>query len=82
MDEKTLEMLEFHRIRETLAAYTSFPASEALAFRDSCWTYEELNCRSNRLAHELRARGVGAESVVGICMERSCELIQAIEGVG
>ena len=31
MDAKSLEMLEFHRVREIIAGYTSFPASQALA---------------------------------------------------
>ena len=31
MDTKSLEMLEFHRVREIIAGYTSFPASQALA---------------------------------------------------
>ena len=34
MDAKSLEMLEFHRVREIIAGYTSFPASTALALPD------------------------------------------------
>jgi len=35
MDAKSLEMLEFHRVREIIAGYTSFPASTALALSSS-----------------------------------------------
>ena len=38
-------------------------------------TYEELNERSNRLAHYLRSQGVGADAVVGILLERSLEMV-------
>lgn len=38
-------------------------------------TYSELNNRSNQLAHCLRDLGIGAESVVGICMDRSHEMV-------
>ncbi|HPU55900.1 MAG TPA: amino acid adenylation domain-containing protein, partial [Verrucomicrobiota bacterium] len=43
-------------------------------------TYEELNARANRLAHHLRALGIGPESLVAICHERSWKLMVAILG--
>jgi amino acid adenylation domain-containing protein len=44
-------------------------------------TYEELNRRANRLAHYLRKRGVGPEVKVGLCLDRSLELIVSLLAV-
>jgi amino acid adenylation domain-containing protein len=44
-------------------------------------TYGELNRRANRLAHDLRPRGVGPETMVGILMERSLELVVGVLAV-
>ncbi len=44
-------------------------------------TYQELNEKANQLAHYLRNLGVKAEVMVGICVERSLEMVVAILGV-
>jgi len=57
------------------------PDSVALVFEDQHLTYRELNRRANRLAHYLRTLGVGPEALVGICMERSLEMVVAVLGI-
>ena len=57
------------------------PESVALSFAGHLLTCAELNERANLLAHFLRQRGVGPEVLVGLCMERSVELIVAIMAV-
>lgn len=56
------------------------PDDVALIFNEIRWTYAELNRRANQLAHYLRSRGVGPETRVGICLERTPEMIVAILG--
>lgn len=53
----------------------------ALTFEDVSLPYEEVNRRANRLAHLLQARGVGPEVVVGVCLERSLEMVLAMLAV-
>jgi amino acid adenylation domain-containing protein len=57
------------------------PASVALVYEQESVTYREMNARANQVAHLLRARGVGPEVCVGVCMERSFEMIQALLGI-
>ncbi len=44
-------------------------------------TYEELEQRANQLARRLRREGVGPESLVAVCLERSTELLVALLGI-
>ena len=44
-------------------------------------SYQELNQKANQLAHRLRALGVRPEVPVGVCMERSAELIVTLLGI-
>ncbi|HLJ16218.1 MAG TPA: amino acid adenylation domain-containing protein [Bryobacteraceae bacterium] len=57
------------------------PDSIALSCGDQSLTYAELNRRSNRLAHYLLSLGVHREARVGICLERSIDMIVGLLGV-
>jgi amino acid adenylation domain-containing protein len=54
------------------------PDAIALMEGDQRLSYAQLNERANRLAHRLRSLGVGPEVIVGICMERSPDLVTAM----
>ncbi len=68
-----------HRLFEARVA--ADPERPALVWGDTQVTYRELNRRANSLAHHLRAIGVGADSVVGLSMDRSPDLIAALLAV-
>lgn len=53
----------------------------AVTCGDVKMTYEELNRRSDAVAAHLRDRGVTNESIVGLCLERSAELVVALLGI-
>ncbi|HBZ82358.1 non-ribosomal peptide synthase/polyketide synthase [Brevibacillus parabrevis] len=57
------------------------PDAVALVYKDVELTYAELNERANQLAHRLLAEGVKPDELVGICVERSPEMIVAFLGV-
>ena len=57
------------------------PDAVAVESRGKTMTYGELNRRSNRLAHHLRGLGVGPEVLVGLCMERSLEMVVGLLGI-
>ena len=57
------------------------PDAVAVVFEAEQLTYRELNARANQLAHYLRARGVCPEVLVGICVERSLEMIVGLLGI-
>ncbi|MGA7893825.1 MAG: amino acid adenylation domain-containing protein, partial [Candidatus Sulfotelmatobacter sp.] len=62
-----------HELLEEQVART--PHALALVFQDASLSYAELNRRANQLAHYLRTLGVGPEDRVGICAERSPEMV-------
>src|SRR5262249_20322189 len=53
----------------------------AVVFEDQRLTYGELDAHANQLAHHLRGLGVGPEVVVGLCVERSLEMLIGLLGI-
>ncbi|WLG59192.1 non-ribosomal peptide synthase/polyketide synthase [Pseudomonas extremorientalis] len=51
------------------------PDAPALVFGATTLTYAQLDTRANQLAHALREQGVGPDTLVGICVERSIEMV-------
>ncbi|KWB39651.1 non-ribosomal peptide synthetase [Burkholderia ubonensis] len=65
-----------HRLFEQQTERT--PDAVAAVHDDASLTYAELNLRANRLAHHLIALGVAPDSLVGVAMERSLDMIVAL----
>jgi len=68
-----------HQLIEAQAERT--PGSVALIFEGAEIRYRDLNARANQLAHHLRNLGVGADALVGVCMDRSVGMVVALLGV-
>jgi len=68
-----------HQLFEEQAERT--PDAVAVVFEESHLTYRKLNTRANQLAHHLKGLGVKPEVLVGICVERSIEMIVGILGI-
>ncbi|MBW4669172.1 MAG: amino acid adenylation domain-containing protein [Cyanomargarita calcarea GSE-NOS-MK-12-04C] len=68
-----------HQIFEQQVEKT--PDAIAVVFEERQFTYQQLNCHANQLAHHLRTLGVGPEVLVGICMERSLEMVVGLLGI-
>ena len=68
-----------HRLFEEQVARA--PQMPAVTFAEERLSYSQLNARANQLAHHLRSLGIGPESQVGICMERSLELVISLMGI-
>ncbi|UNK21121.1 amino acid adenylation domain-containing protein [Paenibacillus sp. N3/727] len=77
--QATVEWTGFVQEVERQAART--PDAAAIQFGTETVTYAELNERANRLAHSLRAKGVGPERIVALMASRSPLLLVAILGV-
>ncbi|MFQ4145484.1 amino acid adenylation domain-containing protein [Chlorogloeopsis sp. ULAP02] len=60
------------------AQVEKIPDAIALIFGNRELTYRELNNRANQLAHYLQNLGVKPDTLVGICMERSLEMVVGI----
>ncbi|MBW4636041.1 MAG: amino acid adenylation domain-containing protein [Iphinoe sp. HA4291-MV1] len=57
------------------------PDAVALVFEDQQLTYSELNTKANQLAHYLLSLGVGPEVLVGLCVERSIDMVVGVLGI-
>ena len=68
-----------HQLFEEQAART--PAAVAVIDEAAQLSYEELNERANQLAHQLGGLGVGPEVLVGLCQERSVEMVVSVLAV-
>jgi amino acid adenylation domain-containing protein len=78
--ERELPKEQFvHRLFEAQVARS--PDRIAVVFQSVRLTYRDLNARANRLANYLHELGVGPEIAVGVCMERSWEMVVAVLAV-
>ncbi|WP_460207482.1 amino acid adenylation domain-containing protein [Scytonema sp. NUACC21] len=68
-----------HQLFEATVQRT--PDAVAIVFEDQILSYCELNRRANQLAHYLRCQGVGPDVLVGICVERSVEMVVGLLGI-
>jgi len=68
-----------HQLFESQVERT--PDTVAVVFEDEQLTYRELNARANQLAHYLRQLGIKPEFLVGICLERSLDMIIGLLGI-
>ncbi len=57
------------------------PGKTAVIFQDQTITYQALNQRAEQMAHQLRQLGVGPDVIVGICLERSIEMMVSLLAV-
>ena len=60
---------------------TRTPDAVAVVYESQSLTYAELNRKSNQLAWYLRERGIGPDQLVGICVERSLEMMVGLLGI-
>ncbi len=69
----------FHQLFEAQVERT--PEAVAVTFENQQLTYRELNRRANQLARHLKKLGVGPETMVGVCLERSPEMLIGLLGI-
>ncbi len=77
--EGALPQHTVHEMFEAQAAKT--PEALAVVCGQQRYSYHELNQRANQLAHYLCHLGFGAETIIGLCVERTCDMIVGILGI-
>ena len=73
------ENTPLHKLFEEQVERT--PGAVALEYEVNQLSYAELDRRSNQLAHHLQSLGVGPEVLVGLCVERSLEMVVGLMGI-
>ncbi|BAT53521.1 Amino acid adenylation [Nostoc sp. NIES-3756] len=73
-EDKCIHQLFEEQVRRT-------PDAVAVVLENQQLTYQQLNCRANGLAHYLRSLGVKPDTLVGICVERSIEMVVGLLGI-
>ncbi len=68
-----------HELFERQAAKT--PDLAAVVYQGTTLSYRQLNERANQVAHYLRNRGVGPETLVGVCLNRTPEMVIGLVGI-
>ncbi len=90
--EREQQLIEWNRSRASFPRHLDYaclfeqqvartPDNIAVVDEHEHLTYQDLNRRANQLAHLLRQCGVGPESLVGICLERSAGMVVALLAV-
>ncbi|WP_141543907.1 non-ribosomal peptide synthetase, partial [Bacillus toyonensis] len=81
-NETTMEMSQEGLICDRFEAQAlRYPDAIAVVDQMRKWTYGELDAQANQLAHVLKRKGVVPESVVGVYLPRSAELISSLLGI-
>jgi amino acid adenylation domain-containing protein/non-ribosomal peptide synthase protein (TIGR01720 family) len=73
-DDECLQALFEKQVERT-------PEATAVVFQQQRKSYQVLNAEANRLAHYLRKKGVGPEVCVGLCVDRSAEMLVGMLGI-
>jgi len=81
-NETSVDYPHDHCVHQLFQAQVrSIPDAIAVSFQGQLLSYQEVNARSNQLAHYLSKLGIRPEMRVGICVERSLEMIIGILGI-
>ncbi|MDZ8221822.1 MULTISPECIES: amino acid adenylation domain-containing protein [unclassified Nostoc] len=77
-----MEKIDFALIHQFIQfQVASVPHATAIIFQNEKLSYQELNQKANQVAHYLRKLGVKPEVLVGVCVERSLDMVIALLGI-